>query len=324
MDLFEKTPESIRLIICTDTDGKRFNPSIIFCLCFAMIWRLIARSALLLAEHFIPSRPCFDAVILCGPFTHSELLTEEQRVIAEGNFFKRLQYYMRTLFGDYLGDVASIIAQFENIVCRVIYLPSESDPASILMKQMYLTPNSISIHGRRLELAPNLFISGFAEKGNDLSYSKMPDSVDRSADSDEELESIEIKSGLSISIINEILQPSKADGSESSEYMEKIAGNIPSESGIFVLNYKYSHTLNQFLFHMADVLDQQGVDLAIISSCNPEETSRLPAKFGTLSIAAPKSLRHGGHYTVVNMTRDGERWRTESVVTRSLTEGADK
>jgi len=192
----------------------------------------------------------------------------------------------------------------------VVYLPSEVDPPKTLIEQMNLTPNSMGIHGRRLQLAKHLFVSGFAEKGGDVSYGKVPASVDRTAESDDELESVEIKSGLSISIINEILTSSSTSGTDSKD----------NGSGIFVLNYKFSHTLNQFLFHMSDVLEKKGVDLAVITSSNPEETSRLPLKFGSLSIAAPKSLRHGGFYTSVQMDYDGDHsmWRSTSITTESL------
>ena len=57
-------------------------------------------SASRLAEFFVPKPPQFDCCIVCGPFTHSEITSKEDEAIAEG-------------------DMASTIAQLENIVCRV-------------------------------------------------------------------------------------------------------------------------------------------------------------------------------------------------------------
>jgi hypothetical protein len=91
-------------------------------------------------------------------------------------------------------------------------------------------------------------------------------------------------------------------------------------TGIFMLNYRYSHTLNQLLFHMGPDLDTAHVALCIISSADCPETSRLPVKFGKLHIAAPKSLRQGGNYLVVDIEYNdaSQMWDKISIEARVL------
>lgn len=214
----------------------------------------------------------------------------------------------------YSGDIASIIAQFENVVCRVIYLPTEKDPPNTLADQMYLTPNSVGIHGRKLRLAPTLSIYGFAERSGDISNSNTL-AEDENNSRNEEVEdyndSVEFKSALSVSIINEII--TAIPDETSSPQTQK-------ETGIFMLNYKFAHTLNQFLFHLSDNLEKAGIDLVVITSDNLDETSRLPATFGSLHIVAPKSLRLGRFFSVVEMVyqTDTNRWKVDSVSAQCL------
>lgn len=274
MEYFAVHQTKYRFLVCSDVDGA---------------------SATKLTEQLIYANPEFDAIILSGPFTHTEITTPEQLAVQGG-------------------DIASIIAQFENLVCRVIYLPSEKDPVAIRNEQLHLTPNSLNIHGRQVYLARNLRILGFSEKNEELSPSKVPANVDRSQESDDELDNVGVAAGQSASIIKEMLQNS-VGGEAGTSVNETEAGatlKLPStastpmadSTGIFVLNYRYSHTLNQLLFHMGAELDQAKVALCVISSADCPETSRLPLKFGKLHIAAPKSLRQGGHYAVVDIEQD--------------------
>lgn len=275
MEFFRGAQTSYRFLVCSDVDGN---------------------SASKLAEFFVPTEPRFDAVFLCGPFTHSKISNEEEKAVAEG-------------------DIASVIAQFENIVCRVIYLPSEYDPPEVLINQLHLTPNSVNVHARRLNLAEKLYVMGFSEKGEKRVLSKdkkvVADDRDRSNESDDELEDVEVASSTSVSIIKELLAhgeeqlSAESDETPAAEPLAYSAQSASSQdTGIFMLNYRFSHTLNQLLFHMQRELDSAGTSLMIISSVDCAETARLPVKFGKLHIAAPKSLRDGGHYVVVNVSYD--------------------
>jgi hypothetical protein len=279
MESIDKNMSTLSILACADVD---------------------AESAQKIAERLVQEHPKFDLILLFGPFVHRETKSHEEVVTAEG-------------------DIASIIAQFENIVCRVCYLPSEQDPPNTLIEQLHLTPNSVNIHARRLNLTKELFLTGFSEKGNtEVGKGVSEGDRDRSAESDDEFEAqVEVKSALSVQVIAEIISGGEERSSEA-----PTVPNIES-SGIFALNYKFSHTLNQFLFHMSDQLNENGINLAIISSVsNRNEVTRLPKKFGNLSIAALSSLREG-FYTTIDMentvsSSGGKSWKTTNIETHML------
>jgi len=320
------------------------------------------------AEYFIPQNPRFDAVLCCGPFVHRELHTNEDVAVAQG-------------------DIASIISQLEGIVCRVLYLASELDPTATLTEQRHFTPNSINIHARRLLLVDNLYALGFTETSGNLSapsgiaVAHAETSADRSEESDDELDGIEVQNGVtSIAIIEELLSGAAtrqfpedaidvangpantategcggqsageeieaatvkgaeaassslpASSSSSSSSSTTTASTTTSSStphnpgtGIFVLNYKYAHTLNHFLFHMSEQVQRANLRLCVIppTSGGIGEPVRLPTKFGTLNIAALGSLRLGGFYTVVELElkEEEERWDVVSISQHSLKDG---
>ena len=235
-----------------------------------------------LAEKFVAHAPKFDLILIIGPFSDPQQnLSLEELAVVEG-------------------DMASSIAQFENITCRVVYLPAESDPPNTLIEQLHLTPNSVNLYSRRLLLRAGLFVTGFTETGENLDTRKVPDDFDRSAESDEELENVEVKSGISsVNVIKKILlgddQTSKID------------------SGIFLLSYKYIHTLNNFLFHMGDEISESKVNICIIAPTT-EDALRLPSVFGKMSIVVPKSLRDGGNYCTIRIRQtDKLDWQPTSI-----------
>jgi hypothetical protein len=263
---------------------------------FLVCYDVDLQSASRLAEVLVKETPTIDAILLAGPFAHAEMETKEERAVVES-------------------DIASAIAQFENIVCRVIYLPADGDPSEVLTELLRLTPNSLNIHGRELNLTRHLRILGFAEKKDYLSqYEKAPRNMDLSPDSDDELDIVRVDAAThSANIIEEmLLNSAKIEEEVENQVEENSSANLKLSadesksvgSGIFMLNYRFSHTLNKFLFHMTKDLEAAGISLCIVTSPDCAETQRLPKKFGKLGIAAPKSLRLGGHYTVVDMKYD--------------------
>mmetsp|Transcript_13793 Transcript_13793/g.22971 ORF Transcript_13793/g.22971 Transcript_13793/m.22971 type:complete len:281 (-) Transcript_13793:1947-2789(-) len=261
MEQFAEVPRRFRFLLCSDVDGP---------------------SSSRIAEHFVPNEPEFDAILLIGPFNHNEIESKEEMAVTQG-------------------DISSIIAQFENIVCRVMYLPTSFDPPDILMDQLNLTPNSVSIHGRQLDLTKDLFLMGFSEKGGKISYGKLVPPVedrDRSAESDDEMENVGVASAESVSIIEEMLTNCRPVADHQKD--PSVSKGVPS--GIFALNYRFSHTLNHVLFHMGERLDSAGVNICILSSVDCPETDRLPAKFANFHLVAPKSLRVGGYYTTLDVS----------------------
>jgi hypothetical protein len=275
LDVFLTPPTTLRFLVCCDID---------------------AISAAKLSEKFVPLPSFYDGIIAVGPFYHEECESKEDEATA-------------------LGEIASTIAQLENIVCRVMYLPSAKDPLDMIIEQSHLTPNSVGIHGRRLNLTSDLYLMGFTEK-TDSSRVPNSSSIGDHRVNLEEMENIEVVSGVSSSIIRDMLINREEKHIDSSEKKSDQSANS-TETGIFVFKYHFAHTLNEFLFHMNEEIEKAGVDLCIIAS-NADasigcETSRLPSKFGKLSLCAPRSLRQGGYYSTVEMKREGDRWNTSVV-----------
>lgn len=292
--LYNDFPKSMKILIVADVD---------------------IASASILSERFVPHDPIFDFILACGPF-HSSASPSAAVATAAATTATNSTEQNAVIEG----DIATAIAHLENMVCRVIYLPAESDPPATLHSQLHLTPNSVNIYARQMLLRDNLYVSGFTEKSDDLVTAGLPHDDDRSPDSDDELEGVEIKSSTSsISIINEIITNTlKENGDESSSSTDSSTGSSASD-GIFILNYKYTHTLSHFLFHMPELLQRAGLMLCIVPTLS-EESQRLPASFGSMTIVVPKSLRYGGHYCIVNLQLqdDSNRWMVDSVENHTL------
>jgi len=65
------------------------------------------------------------------------------------------------------GEMSAVISALENIQCRVVYVPGETDPESTYPREAdlvppRLTPHSCNLHARCLRLAPDLVIAGLA------------------------------------------------------------------------------------------------------------------------------------------------------------------
>lgn len=253
---------------------------------FLVVCDVDSASVAKLAEKYVCGsvdgvKPEFDAVILLGPFVGSSpyLASPEGEAAAEG-------------------EMGSLIAQLENIVCRVVYLPSSSDPIRSVTDQLHLTPNSVNIHARAMPLIDGLYIAGFTElKSNILDDQSGIDS------DDEDVDSAHVQTCSSARIMDDVLSKAPAYCYPN--------GNIRG-SGIFLFNYKYVHTLNHFLSYQHDLVSRAAVKLAVIPivPINDDKntlsgnTLRLPASYGGLKIASPKSLRKVGGYTVVEMVRN--------------------
>lgn len=272
MEGFLTPPTKLSFLICRDVDID---------------------SASRLGSNFIPYTPKYDGIIVCGPLTTGPHGTPELLAVAQG-------------------DIATILGHLENIVCRVLYLPSGRDPLILLRDQQHLTANSCNLYSRSLSLTPDLYTIGYTEMipqdheiNTNLSRRRAPydSNSDNNNNTMEEMEDVEISTSISSTILKELLQPSQ-------------------ESAILVLNYHYSHTLNQVLFHMNEDLVQAGVEVCIFchdTSQEDDESHRLPKSFGQLAIVAPKSLR-SGYYNELVLEKDltTGRWKVTTNETHRL------
>lgn len=270
MDSFLEQATLKRLLICQGVDNA---------------------SAARLSEIFVPLPMNVDAIIACGPFCDPVLSETE-----EGEALR-------------IADVASVVAQLENIVCRVLYLPSSRDPVRILTEECHLTPNSATLHGRRVKLTSNLYSMGFSEPEK-IVESEAPPMINEE-DVEPDMDAYQVQAGQSIQALQDLLAlPSTSSSVTTTAASEEVV------TSIFALNYQYAHTLNHFLFHLSDELQRAGVNVAIITSClTSEETARLPKKFGPLAIIAPGSLKGGGDYCLLDLQLDSDsgRWIVDKV-----------
>jgi hypothetical protein len=213
-----------------------------------------------LAEFYINQGPIFDLCIVCGPFAHPEVpdINSPENIAASQ------------------GDMASQLAYFENIVCRVVYLPSESEPPKTLAEQLHLTPNSVNIHARSILLTPNLYLSGFTETSHSI--------CDYESIDVEDVDCYEIQTSTIIKAINEVLS-------------NELIISSPQKNGIFILNYKYLHTLNHFLFFSQDIIES--LSLIIIPTKNVGNMN-LENHFPNIKIVQPQSLIDG-LYSIVEL-----------------------
>jgi hypothetical protein len=117
----------------------------------------------------------------------------------------------------------------------------------------------------------------------------------------EGMEDVEIVSSTSTTVLHELLTP---------------LTDVGMQTGILAVNYHYSHTLNQLLFHQIQELEAAGVTVLVlcrsISSAGSDETTRLPNTFGKLNIVVPGSLREGSYLALTlekEETGSGSSWR---------------
>ena len=250
-----------------------------------LVFDVDAESCTNLAENFCRNKPIIDLIICCGPF----LGADHDNTNNDSTRSKELQAVAN-------GNIASMLASLEQIQCRVIYCPSGLDPSASSTAQPYLTPNSINIHARKLDLRDDLYVIGFSETNDNLAHIDNIDNED-----DDELLNVEVSSGMSsIKTIGEIINNSNLAAS---------ASNSMHQTGIFVLNYRFTHTLNHVLFHMPELLEAAHISICIIPQAS-DSTLHLPERFGNLSIVSPRSLRSDGSYTVLDLalTEGGDGW----------------
>ena len=139
-----------------------------------------------------------------------------------------------------------------------------------------------------IPLCNGLFIAGFTEKDETVVNTPVQDMPN------DELEEYEIQTSSSISIIHEML----TSISSSIESAEHKSSTLPST--IFLLNYKYPHTLNHFLFHSTRLLKEAAVSFCIIPRTRDDDLN-LPSELGQLNIIAPLRMKLG-YYTVIELT----------------------
>jgi hypothetical protein len=280
MDSFTAHQDKVRIAIIADIDPLSAN---------------------VFADKLVPQDRTFDCIFCCGPFTQANEWSKSKEAEALAQ-----------------ADIASTIASLENVVCRVVYLPSEVDPPSTFQNQLHLTPNSVNVHARRMALRNNnLFVSGFTETNENLSPGRIINSEDKETHeySDDEYDGVEVKSGASsIAVIEQIIKEGHSNEIAAREIENKSLSS-DNLTGIFMLNYRFAHTLNHFLFHMPEILNKAGICIAVIPHFSTSgEAPRLPERFGNLTLITPPSLRLEGKHVELELELQDGKWNVASVV----------
>lgn len=260
--------KSLKILLVSDIDGDSANK---------------------MTEKFVRLSPEIDCILCCGPFSRS---SEESGSSVSWSESKEA-------YAICLANISSMIASFEQIQCRVIYLPSHLDPPTSYNQELHLTPNSINIHNRRMNLVDNLFVAGFTEASENLS-----DDPDAHIDCEEyeSLDEVEVKSSMSaIDNIEAVL-----------------SGSNHGQEGIFILKYKFAHTLNHFLFHMTERVSRAGIQFCIIPSVINGESVALPAKWGDMKIIIPCSLRLHGKYKILEFSQNNGTWSLDKIEEQTI------
>lgn len=233
------------------------------------------QSAVQVSELIVTTRKtAFDLVLISGPFT------------AETNTIP----YSPEEEAVRIADISSIIAQLENIVCRVLYLPSEFEPLKIRSDQQYfLTPNSHNINTNYLRLNDSMGVLGILEEEDMLTPAKLPYDFDRTKDSDDELEDVVVRASPAATILEKLLTTA--------------AQETDVKSKLLLFNYKFPSTLNQLLFHMPDLI--KDIVLCVIIQAEGSDIN-LPAKIGNnMLLLSPKSMRREGLYYEIQLELNG-------------------
>ena len=94
--------------------------------------------------------------------------------------------------------------------------------------------------------------------------------------------------------------------------------NSSNTTGIFILDYKYQHTLNHFLFHIPELLQKVGINICIIPTTN--DAIKLPAKLGNLNLINPPSLIKTSKYLILHIEKEdiNEKWNLKRIEECSL------
>jgi hypothetical protein len=155
----------------------------------------------------------------------------------------------------------------------------------------------VNIHSRLLHLCDGLFLTGFTE------FESLKN------DSALETNEFDVESSMTTSIIHDLLGASiSTSDSETNQISQRI----------FVLNYRYPHTLNSFLFHMTEQLQMANVNICIVTQSTDESRLKLPQTLGNLNILAPPSFKNERKFLLVSMAYVNGVWKLEHSETQSI------
>jgi len=210
-----------------------------------------------------------DLIIALGPFTTSEpqanniIPTPEQTAAS-------------------IGTVTSVLSQLENIVCRLLYLPSHQDPFGLIgsTDDLRLTPNSRNILNRSLSITPQIQIHGHTQNVT-LDKSPLTSACYDIDDSDDD-----------------------SDYDTYSQIITSLSSNLTSIIVVNLRSCEADHQIHQIPARILSLLKsdecQEKVKLVILNG-----DKKLDCKVGNVRVVVA-GVMGVGDFAVVKFEEDGE------------------
>ena len=191
-------------------------------------------------------------------------------------------------------NTENILSQFKSICNKVIYLheklPHDGEDADAASNGL------MNVNGRKCLLNEMLYVAGYDEFRTELKdmNNVLDDIIDNDMLEDQQVirDNFDINTAEKTTemISKLLLTPERKSGDEF----------IQTSSGIFIFRYKYTHSLNKFLFY-PETINTGSINLLIVPSTS-EESSRLPSTYCNFSIVVPKSFNTTGSYYTACMS----------------------
>lgn len=253
-----------------------------------IVYDLTIQGAAALAEHFVSKEIRVDLILMLGPLIDSRDYSEPKN---------RDQWAKNA---SRLGDISSTIALLENIVCRVVYLPTEID-ILVKDKEHHMTPNALNVHDRVLQLHKGLFVCGIIDNEGIIQGFEEDDP-------NEEHVNAEL-SDDKLRILRSFVQQQTSLHSH----------NMGDECSTMLMLYKYTYasSLNHVLFHSSALLHASNVRCMVITPMEQDKESEAvpiapialpPAQtIDGVVVIAPPSFSQTQEYLMLDLDqeRDG-------------------
>jgi len=180
-------------------------------------------------------------------------------------------------------NIESVATQFGTICKKVIYLQDDLRDCD----EDVAGAGYVNINGKKHMLNESLYIAGYDEFSTNLKdvNNVLDDIIDDDMLEDQQMirEQFNINTAENTTeMISNLLSDTRIG----------INDQIHHLNGIFIFRYKYTHSLNRFLFY-PEICNSETVKFLIVPS-DSEESSRLPRNHGNFTTLVPKSF---------NMTR---------------------
>jgi hypothetical protein len=195
-------------------------------------------------------------------------------------------------------------------VCRVLYVPGDRDPFMIrnpTATAPRLTPNSRNLLKSYLKVSYKLSAVGACEP---LSPSCLSSSSPDGIDSDDDEDLVEQQQREARDRFRHDVQELVRGGEEDSR-KPRLPDSAGPQQSILVTSLRRGSAKDNPLVEYLQTEAAQRQHLLHVASLGTEE--KLDASVGDVRLVVPGSLSKRGDFALVELRREGERWRVDSV-----------